>query len=344
MRSTLPLVALLVLTLPRAAHAQNAEVERLLRQGIVLRQRGDAGAALASFEQAHQIARTPRTLAQVALAEQALGRWVAAEAHLREALRSADDPWITRNRAALDGALGVVAQHVGQVVVRCDVDGAAVRVAGQYAGDCPLAAPAHVEAGEVEVSAFREGASAQERVRVTAGETAFVTLQLRRSVAVPAAPAEPPVVALPATPLAAPAPPDPPPTPLPPTVLPPSAAEPGSAQRTWGWVTLVFGVIGLGVGGVGTGVRIDGVADYNDPSFRCPSPDSRNIGYPCSDFLDQMDRGETLQWAGFISGGALTLTGILLLATAPSRPATARARFGCGRGPGDLGVACAGTF
>ena len=45
----------------------------------------------------------PRTLAQIALAEQALGRFVDAEAHLREAL-AADDAFIRRHRRLLETA------------------------------------------------------------------------------------------------------------------------------------------------------------------------------------------------------------------------------------------------
>lgn len=339
MRTALPLIALLALLAPRAARAQTPEVERLLRQGIELRQRGDSAAALRSFERAHELAHTPRTLAQVALAEQALGRWVDAERHLREALRAADDPWITRNRAALDGALGVIAQHVGQVVVRCDVDGAELLVAGRSVGVSPLATPTHVEAGEVAVSAHAEGAEASARVRVTAGETAFVELLLRRAAAPTSTPEPAPSAA----------------SVRPPQVAPPPAAPrtdvaPRTAQRTWGWVTLAAGVVGLGVGVGGVLYREDGARAYNDNTFlggtrnsRCPGADHNVQPDECPSYLDQVDVGTAMQWAGLVGGGALALTGVILLATAPAR-ASQRALLGCGRGPGDVGVSCAGSF
>jgi hypothetical protein len=334
MRVALPWICLLLLAAPRVAGAQTAEVERLLREGIELRQQGNPSAALGSFERAHAIAHTPRTLAQVALAEQALGRWVDAEGHLREALRTADDPWIARNRAALDGALGVIAQHVGQVVVRCDVDGAELVVGGRAVGVSPLAAPTHVEAGELDVVATAGAERATEHVRVTAGETVFVEFHLRRE-----APPPPPNVA----------------TPLTVTRPDPNAridlTPRGGAQRAWGWVALVGGVVGLGVGVGGALYRDDGVRAYNgnvipgsSRNSRCPGTNHPTQPEDCPIYLDQVDAGTAMQWAGFVSGGVLTLTGILLLATAPSRVRLPVARLGCGRGPGEVGVACAGTF
>jgi len=332
------LVILCLLT-PFVAWAQSPEVERLLREGIELRQRGDPAAALASFERAHQLARTPRTLAQVALAEQALGRWVDAETHLREALGTATDPWITRNRAALDGALGVIAQHVGQVLVRCDVDGAAVRVAGRHAGECPLAEPVHVEAGEVEVSGAAPGTSATERINVTAGQTAIVTLRLRpdaTSTATTTALRQgPSVPEQQARPLDAPS----------------TAATPGSAQRAWGWVLLVGGIVGVGVGVGGVLVRDDGVRAYNDNviigstrNARCPGTSRSSQPDDCPAYLQQVENGTVMQWAGLVGGGVLTLTGIILLAAAPSRTPRPQAHLTCGSGPGDWGISCAGRF
>ena len=88
------------------AAAQETPATALLREGIELRRAGRDAEALARFERAHAVEPSPRTLAQMGLAEQALGRWVRAEAHLRAALAPRDDAWIERNRAALDAARG----------------------------------------------------------------------------------------------------------------------------------------------------------------------------------------------------------------------------------------------
>lgn len=191
-RSHLPIL-LLALALPRAARAQSAEVERLLRRGVELRQQGSNDAALTEFERAHELAHTPRTLAQVALCEQALGRWVDAEAHLREALRARTNPWIARNRAALDGALGVIAQHIGQVMVRTDAPGAELSINGRVVAVLPREEPFRVDAGEATIVVTAAGRSASQRVAVEAGETTRITIRLGRdSAAVGPAPPPPP--------------------------------------------------------------------------------------------------------------------------------------------------------
>lgn len=317
-----------------AARAQTPEVERLLRHGIELRQQGSNEAALGEFRRAHHLANTPRTLAQVALAEQALGRWVEAETHLREALRGANDPWVTRNRGALDGAMGVIAQHVGLVMVTCDVDGAELWIGERRAGALPLTAPLRVDAGEVAVSVRWGGRRASQRVQVNAGETAAVRLRVgqvesRQAVAVS-------VGAEGAT--------------SPRLDNGASTSSPGSTQRALGWVSLVGGVIGLGVGVGGVLYRDDGARAYNDNFVlgysRCPGARIAYEQQPfdCQTWLDQEYTGNIMQWAGLAGGGALSLLGIILVATAPSGTPRASALMQCGVGPGDVGAACGGRF
>jgi hypothetical protein len=316
---------------PMAACAQTPEVERLLRHGIELRQLGNNEAALADFQRAHELGNTPRTLAQVALAEQALGRWVDAETHLREALRAGDDAWISRNRAALDGALGVITQHVGQVMVTCDVRGAALTIGGRPAGVLPLVAPLRVDAGEIEVVARAYGHTASQRVTVNAGETAQVILRIapQHQEREPLASQEPAVVAPPV-----------------PVDSAREASRPGSAQRALGWVSLVGGVVGLGVGVGGTVLREGAAQSYNDDAT-CPGDNAPSFvrqSTTCEGHLSNVSLGGTLQLAGLIGGGALSLTGIILLATAPSGDGRASASVQCGVGPGDVGVSCGGRF
>jgi hypothetical protein len=60
--------------------------EALIKQGLERRKRGDDEGALRLFEEAARLSRTGRAMAQIALAEQALGRWADAEVHMVEAL------------------------------------------------------------------------------------------------------------------------------------------------------------------------------------------------------------------------------------------------------------------
>src|SRR3982751_2270792 len=77
-----------------ARQARADDAEPLIRRGIELRRAGRDAEALEQFRQANQLAPSPRAAAQIGLAEQALGRWLDADGHLRAALAAPSDPWI----------------------------------------------------------------------------------------------------------------------------------------------------------------------------------------------------------------------------------------------------------
>lgn len=121
----------------------------LIEEGVTLRERGQDDEALARFRRAYERAPTPQALVQIALAEQALGRWVDAHAHLTEALRAGNDPWIAERRAVLEGALQQIQSRVGRLDLRDGVDGAQVFINGAEAGTLPLTEPLTVPTGTV---------------------------------------------------------------------------------------------------------------------------------------------------------------------------------------------------
>src|SRR5215471_13322906 len=127
----------------------------LVQRGLQLRERGDDEAALEAFRKAHELLPDARSLAQMGLAEQALGRWIDARGHLREALIQERDPWITRRRDVLERAVRAIDDHLGELDVLGGVPGAEVKVNGHAVGALPLARPLVVPAGTVtlEVSA-----------------------------------------------------------------------------------------------------------------------------------------------------------------------------------------------
>jgi hypothetical protein len=86
-------------------------------------------------------------MAQTALAEQALGRWVEAERDLLESLRTADDPWISKNRSTLQDSLRTIQEHLASVMVDGSPHGAHVSINGLPAGGLPLLRPVRVTAG-----------------------------------------------------------------------------------------------------------------------------------------------------------------------------------------------------
>jgi hypothetical protein len=128
-----------------ASVAAGDETEDLIQQGVELRHQGRDREALELFARAHLAAPTPRSAAQLGLAEQALGRWVDAEQHLRAAL-AADDPWVAENREPLEASLAFVAQHLAELEV-IGPPGATLSVDGRAVATLPMGAPVRVVAG-----------------------------------------------------------------------------------------------------------------------------------------------------------------------------------------------------
>ncbi|MFO0563991.1 MAG: PEGA domain-containing protein [Polyangiales bacterium] len=139
------------------ALAQSAPDDALIQQGITLRTQGRDAEALALFEQANAQFHTPRSIAQIALAEQALGRWERADQHLREALTFTLDPWITRNRAALEGALAQLQQRLCALELIDGVSGARVRIDGREVGTLPAASTVRLVRGSYTLEVEAEG-------------------------------------------------------------------------------------------------------------------------------------------------------------------------------------------
>lgn len=173
------LVAVAWLAFVSMASAQDDEV--LWRQGVALRREGRDAEALATFEQAHQQTGTRRTLAQVALAEQALGRWGAAARHLDSVLAEPDG-WVNEHRTTLAQARADIAQHVGRLEVLVNRPGAQIVLDGTLAGTSPLPGPVAATAGTVSIRVIVEGAVVAERsTTVTAGALARESITLAGS-------------------------------------------------------------------------------------------------------------------------------------------------------------------
>ncbi len=161
-----------------ASAARASEVDDLVKQGVELRRDGHDAEALAVFRRAYAIEATPRVIAQIGLAEQALSRWVDAERDLLLALARDEDPWIAKNAEPLRTALAAVQAHLGWLEVTCSVAGASLRVGGAELGEAPLS-PLRVVAESVSVEARRAGyAPVLIVVSVASGQHAKVELTM----------------------------------------------------------------------------------------------------------------------------------------------------------------------
>lgn len=153
---------------PNAAIAQTqpaeSEEDTAIREGVTLRRAGRDADAVAVFERAFARWRSARSAGQLGLCEQALGRWVIAERHVREALASETDPWVQRNRATLEGALRVAEQHLATVEIVGGVDGAEVFVDGERAGELPANRSIRVVSGSARIEHRVRGSAPVARV------------------------------------------------------------------------------------------------------------------------------------------------------------------------------------
>jgi hypothetical protein len=162
-----------------AATPQSESADALIAHGLELRRDGRDEEALKLFRRAYDLAPSPRSRAQVALAEQALGQWVAADEDMAAALHVSEDPWIARNASALNEALRVVRSHTGQIMILGTPAGANVRINGNVAGRLPLSQPARVAAGDVVVAVDAPGyESISRRVSVAANTLDRETIEL----------------------------------------------------------------------------------------------------------------------------------------------------------------------
>jgi hypothetical protein len=143
-----PTAALLVVLCQpnRAAVAEPAEVESLIREALDLRRDGRDGRAFPLLQRAHALGSTPRTAAQLGLVEINLGYWLEAERHLASSLAAGRDPWVEQNRGVLEQNLARARAAIGEIAVAGMPAGAEVWVNGKKAGHLPLASP--VRAGE----------------------------------------------------------------------------------------------------------------------------------------------------------------------------------------------------
>src|SRR5437763_9941722 len=130
----------------RPAHAgDSAEAEALIRQGVDLRGQKKDERALALFEKAYQVSRSPRTAGQLGLVEMALGYFVDAEKYLGEAVASPDHPWVAKNLPTLKAQLAAATAQIGDLYIAGEPAGAEVIVNGKSVGRLPLSGPVRLD-------------------------------------------------------------------------------------------------------------------------------------------------------------------------------------------------------
>jgi hypothetical protein len=303
--------------------AVNDQVER----GLQLRRAHRDADALVLFRQAYEASPAPRTRAQIALAEQALGQWVEAEHDLRDALGAKDDPWIASHREALDGALHVIADHLGTLIVKTNAPAVEIRLDDDAAP--ALSEGARVVAGQHRIEVRAPGYEGASRtIDVAGGGTATLDLVLR---------ADPPT-ALEGRASSASEPVEPAP------IANPAASrdvtnDGPQLRRAFAWGALGAAGAFLGVAVAAQIVREERAAYYNDDSrcfFGNLSRDAR-----CGVYRGEAESAQTVATVGYVASGVMGLAAGALFLLPFGSKRTARdvtVRFDVGASHAAIGV------
>ncbi|HEX8789978.1 MAG TPA: hypothetical protein VF765_03440 [Polyangiaceae bacterium] len=277
------------------AHAQPADADALIKNGLELRRQHRDAEALDAFRRAYAESATPRALAQIAFAEQALGKWVEAESDLLKAIATRDDAWIARNLELLQRGLATIQGHLGWIEIAADVSSADVWINGIDLGTRTLPEKLRVEAGSVDIELRAAGYEPARRLTsVEARGTGHESIHLV-PLAMPAA--EPPVQRAPPTP-------SPVMTAAPRPEVP---SRPDAATRNASFVWLGAGAVALGLGTY-FGVRTLSTKSQRDsvcPNPICPVTGHDALGRPLSEgvALDQQARTLAIESTAWLAAG-----------------------------------------
>jgi len=307
-------------TAPDARADDQAAASALIEQGLDLRQAQRDAEALVLFEKAEALAPSPRGQAQVALAEQALGRWVSAERNLRAALAAKDDAWIASRRPVLEHAMGVIQAHLGDVEIIGAKSGV-VYVDGARIDEPDAMTHLRLDVGRRTFELRATGAYPFSRVLdVRPGEVVRVEVDVHPLLDDPSSHTRVPPPA-------------------------PSAPVPAShAQRTIGWVALGGAGLLAGTGAAGLAFRAVAANDFN-ASSACTTEPSNALSSQCRGWLSDGTTGQTLAIVGFVGAGLFGALSLALLLTAPSSaPRVSTITLPCAPTRGGVSCGVGGSF
>ncbi len=303
-----------------SASVRADDVDAIISRGVELSRQGRDADALLEFQRAVRLRDTPRARAQTALAEQALGLWVAAEADLLDALVHKNDPWIEKNRATLGAALVTIQSHLGSLEVVGHSCGR--RNSRRYEGS------GHVATDEADQGfrRLRLGGRTRRRaswkrvasIRVVAGALVREHVELLPLVASSGlarsnedARTSVPEIGVVGTPAES------------------ETATSSSRLRPWAWGLGVAALAGVVLGVVETKLAVDKEHRFNDHTVPNPSDPTHPIK-DCNTFAEPSDcvpldhdyqSSVRLAIVGYAVGGALAIGSTLLFAFSSGRSA-----------------------
>jgi hypothetical protein len=305
----------------RPAAADDPTAAALIERGLDLRQAQHDPEALVLFEEAQALSPSPRGQAQVALVQQALGRWASAERNLRAALAEKDDAWIASRRPILEHAMSIILAHLGDVEIVGAKSGN-VYVDGARIDEPDALSHLRLEVGRRTFELRTPGLYPFSRVLdVRPGEVVRVEVEQHALLDAPREPLAKPVA--------------------PPQA---DAASDGHVQRTIGWIALGGAGLFVATGAAGLIERSVVAGDFN-ASTTCTSQPSNMLSSQCRGWLNDGSTGQTVAIVGFVGGGIVAALSVALLLTAPPRKTSIAAwNIPCVPAPGGASCALGGTF
>jgi hypothetical protein len=308
-----PLLVAALLTLqgaPARADSPDAasEAEARITHGLALRRERRDAEALAEFRRAFALAQSGRALAQVALAEDAVGLWVEAEQTFEEVLARQGDPWIEKRRAQLGDELRELQAHLADVELEIAPENAEVWINGASARRSAATGAFRVVSGRAFVEVKAEGFEPVRRVfEVPPGTRVHDSIALEPTRISRGDgeddPAARPQMRVAGTGAGA--------------VVPGERQAPSgtNVRRVLAFSALAAAGSALLVGGAAATVREVDVGRYNDNSQCFYGNEPRAMR--CAGVAADVNRYTTIMVAGFAASAVAGVLGQVLLLTAP---------------------------
>jgi hypothetical protein len=304
--------------------ADRATARELALEGYAALDSKDYVAALDRFTRADSLYHAPAVMLGLARAQVGLGKLVGAqEVYTRVANETLAPNATSGSKEAVRDAkkeLAALSPRIPSVVINVKgSDAPQVTLDGIEVRTAALGVKRPTDPGEHVVKASAAGfETCDVTVSLAEGKTESVTLELKPEQAVPVPVVVMPVVTKPPTML-----PSPPAevipaareAPAPTAPAPDQVKRAGSTQKTSGFVALGLAGTGLLLGGITGGLAVSkhGAIAKSCPDGLCPRADRSTL----QPEIDSYNTVSTISTIGFIAGGVLAATGVVLILTAP---------------------------
>jgi hypothetical protein len=304
------------------------EEEALIERGNSMRREHRDAEALEQFRRAYEVHQSPRARAQIAFAEQALGRWVESERDLLAVMAATDDRWVTAHGDALRAAHTVVQKHVASLTIKTTAPGAELWIEGTRIGELPqegIRVPAGAVRFEIRAPGFE---SAARSITVEPGTSVVGQIELVPVAAPGVAGNQVPrsEVAIEHRAESA----------------RPSSLSPDGTRRALAWGALGTAGAFLAEAVAAQVITEINTARYND-NARCLwgtlSRDER-----CGVYRGQAETAQKLAFVGYIGAGTLSLASAILFMASRGERTSSRMTIWVNAAPAAAQIECAGHF